>query len=149
MRRPIRERGIGAPHGTSPHGARAHRLQVPTRPSIRKRPASRFHSRSSDAHRGSFSGAGSKDKFALGGAFIVIVMFAIALFAPVLASLTHGPNEVHLETLDSFGIPTGPQSGYPFGVDTAGRDLMVRVAYGARTSCSSRSSPPGSPPRSA
>jgi peptide/nickel transport system permease protein len=75
-----------------------------------------------------------KDKFALGGAFIVLVMFAIALLAPVLASLTHGPNEVHLETLDSFGIPTGPQSGYPFGVDTAGRDLMVRVAYGARTS---------------
>jgi peptide/nickel transport system permease protein len=75
-----------------------------------------------------------KDKFALGGAFIVLVMFAIALLAPVLASLTHGPNEVHLETLDSFGIPTGPQTGYPFGVDTAGRDLMVRVAYGARTS---------------
>jgi peptide/nickel transport system permease protein len=75
-----------------------------------------------------------KDKFALGGAFIVIIMFAIAFLSPVLASLTHGPNEVHLDRLDSFGIPTGPQSGFPFGVDTAGRDLMVRVAYGARTS---------------
>jgi len=52
----------------------------------------------------------------------------------VLASFTHGPNEVHLDRLDSFGIPTGPQAGFPFGVDTAGRDLMVRVAYGARTS---------------
>jgi peptide/nickel transport system permease protein len=62
------------------------------------------------------------------------VMFLIAILAPVLASFTHGPNEVHLETLDSFGIPTGPQAGFPFGVDTAGRDLMVRVAYGARTS---------------
>ena len=75
-----------------------------------------------------------KDKFALGGAFIVLVMFAIALLAPVLASVTHGPNEVHLDALDSFGIPTGPQAEFPFGVDTAGRDLMVRVAYGARTS---------------
>ena len=28
-----------------------------------------------------------RDKFALGGAFIVLVMFAIALLAPVLASL--------------------------------------------------------------
>jgi peptide/nickel transport system permease protein len=61
-------------------------------------------------------------------------MFAIALLSPVLASATHGPNEVHLDALDSFGIPTGPSSTFPFGVDTAGRDLMVRVAYGARTS---------------
>jgi len=75
-----------------------------------------------------------KDKVALGGALIVIVMFLIAILAPVLASFTHGPNEVHLDRLDSFGIPTGPQAGFPFGVDTAGRDLMVRVAYGARTS---------------
>jgi peptide/nickel transport system permease protein len=41
---------------------------------------------------------------------------------------------VHLDALDSFGIPTGPSATFPFGVDTAGRDLMVRVAYGARTS---------------
>jgi peptide/nickel transport system permease protein len=75
-----------------------------------------------------------KDKVALGGALIVIVMFLIAIMAPVLAGFTHGPNEVHLDRLDSFGIPTGPQAGFPFGVDTAGRDLMVRVAYGARTS---------------
>ena len=75
-----------------------------------------------------------RDRVAMGGALIVIVMFLIAILAPVLASFTHGPNEVHLETLDSFGIPTGPQAGFPFGVDTAGRDLMVRVAYGARTS---------------
>ena len=75
-----------------------------------------------------------RDKVAIGGALIVIVMFLIAIMAPVLAGFTHGPNEVHLEALDSFGIPTGPQAGFPFGVDTAGRDLMVRVAYGARTS---------------
>jgi peptide/nickel transport system permease protein len=64
----------------------------------------------------------------------VLLILAIGLLAPVLASVTHGPNEVHLDALDSFGIPTGPQSEFPFGVDTAGRDLMVRVAYGARTS---------------
>ena len=75
-----------------------------------------------------------RDRWALGGAFVVIIMFAIALLSPVLASATHGPNEVQLDALDSFGIPTGPQAAFPFGVDTAGRDLMVRVAYGARTS---------------
>jgi peptide/nickel transport system permease protein len=75
-----------------------------------------------------------RDKFAVGGAFVVIFMFLIAILAPVIAGFTHGPNEVHLDRLDSFGIPTGPQSGFPFGVDTAGRDLFIRVIYGARTS---------------
>ena len=75
-----------------------------------------------------------RDKFAIGGAFIVILIILVALLAPVIAGFTHGPNEVHLDRLDSFGIPTGPQSGFPFGVDSAGRDLMIRVFYGARTS---------------
>jgi peptide/nickel transport system permease protein len=75
-----------------------------------------------------------RDKFAVGGAFVVIFMILIAFLAPVIAGFTHGPNEVHLDRLDSFGIPTGPQSGFYFGVDTAGRDLFVRVLYGARTS---------------
>jgi peptide/nickel transport system permease protein len=75
-----------------------------------------------------------RDKFAVGGAFVVIFLILLAFLAPVIAGLTHGPNEVFLERLDSFGIPTGPQGGFPFGVDTAGRDLFVRVIYGARTS---------------
>jgi len=75
-----------------------------------------------------------RDRFAVGGAFVVIFMFLIAILAPVIAGFTHGPNEVFLDRLDSFGIPTGPQSGFPFGVDTAGRDLFIRVIYGARTS---------------
>ena len=75
-----------------------------------------------------------RDKFAVGGAFVVIFMILIAFLAPVIASFTHGPNEVFLDRLDSFGIPTGPQSGFYFGVDTAGRDLFIRVLYGARTS---------------
>ncbi|HEY7659467.1 MAG TPA: ABC transporter permease [Actinomycetota bacterium] len=75
-----------------------------------------------------------KDKFALMGLVIVALMITIALLAPVIASVFHGPNAVFLDRLDSFGIPTGPQSDFWFGVDTAGRDLMVRVAYGARTS---------------
>jgi peptide/nickel transport system permease protein len=75
-----------------------------------------------------------RDKFALGGLFFVFVMIVLALLAPVISGFTHGPNHVYLDRLDSFGIPTGPQSGFPFGVDTAGRDLMVRVIYGAKTS---------------
>jgi ABC-type dipeptide/oligopeptide/nickel transport system permease subunit len=76
-----------------------------------------------------------KDKFAIAGLVIVALMILLAVFAPLAASITdHGPNEVFLDRLDSFGIPTGPQSDFWFGLDTAGRDLFVRVAYGARTS---------------
>lgn len=75
-----------------------------------------------------------KDKFALGGLIVVVLMLALAFLAPVIADFSHGPNEVFLDRLDEFGIPTGPQAGFPFGLDTAGRDVMVRVFYGARTS---------------
>ena len=34
----------------------------------------------------------------------------------------------------SFGLPSGPSKEYWFGVDATGRDLFVRVLYGARTS---------------
>ena len=76
-----------------------------------------------------------RDKFAMAGLVIVILMIAFAVLAPFTSKWTgHGPNEVFLDRLDEFGIPTGPQSGFYFGLDTAGRDLFVRVAYGARTS---------------
>ena len=75
-----------------------------------------------------------RDKFAIAGLVIVVLMIGIALSAPVIAKFFHDPNAVSLDHLDSFGIPEGPSSDYLFGADTAGRDLMVRVAYGARTS---------------
>ena len=36
--------------------------------------------------------------------------------------------------VDEFGIPKGPNSEFYFGADAAGRDLFVRVMYGAGTS---------------
>jgi ABC-type dipeptide/oligopeptide/nickel transport system permease subunit len=36
--------------------------------------------------------------------------------------------------LNEFGSPVGPNSEFWFGADDLGRDLFVRVAYGARTS---------------
>ena len=35
---------------------------------------------------------------------------------------------------DDFGIPKGPSTSFWFGADGSGRDLFVRVCYGARTS---------------
>ena len=48
-----------------------------------------------------------RDRCALGGAFVVIIMFAIALLSPVLASATHGPNEVHLDAARLVRDPDG------------------------------------------
>ena len=36
--------------------------------------------------------------------------------------------------LDDFGLPKGPNSDFWFGADQSGRDIFVRVLYGARTS---------------
>jgi peptide/nickel transport system permease protein len=86
-----------------------------------------------------------KDRFALAGGVIIILMFLLAVFAPLIANwVGHAPNQVNLNSLDEFGLPSappwwpGPESkappGYYLGVDDTGRDLFVRIAYGARTS---------------
>jgi ABC-type dipeptide/oligopeptide/nickel transport system permease subunit len=93
-----------------------------------------------------------QDRFAIGGLVIIALMLLMAIFAPVAADITgHKPNQVNLQTLDDFGLPSAPQwwpdqfdsegnkikespSGYLLGVDDTGRDQFVRIAYGARTS---------------
>jgi peptide/nickel transport system permease protein len=94
-----------------------------------------------------------EDKFALGGIVIILLMVLMAVFAPAIASWTgHEPNFVNLKALDSYGLPSSPgwwpdrvdpfsgepileaPSSYLLGVDDTGRDLFVRIAYGARTS---------------
>ena len=77
-----------------------------------------------------------QDKAAVGGAIVIVVLILLALAAPLLARLTgHGPNELFDEMRDPvFGLPKGPNGEFWFGADTVGRDLFVRVMYGARTS---------------
>jgi peptide/nickel transport system permease protein len=80
-----------------------------------------------------------RDKVAIAGLFFIAFMIFVAtLGAPLAQSVTdHGPNEVADPlslALDELGLPKGPSSDYWFGADTAGRDLFVRVVYGARTS---------------
>ena len=89
-----------------------------------------------------------QDKFAIAGCFFIVIMSLLAIFAPFISkSIAHrGPNDLFIyETLDEYGLPIGPQfeqieiegtkrPGFWFGADQAGRDLFVRVIYGARTS---------------
>jgi peptide/nickel transport system permease protein len=77
-----------------------------------------------------------KDKAALMGLGMVILLIVLALLAPLFVRITgHGPNELFSrEMTDEFGLPKGPNKDFWFGADRPGRDVFVRVIYGARTS---------------
>jgi len=78
------------------------------------------------------------DKAAIiaGGTIVVIVLFAV--LAPLIASwVGHGPNQQFIDIgEDANGNPVGPNSIFWFGTDSSGRDLFIRVVYGARISLS-------------
>jgi len=60
-------------------------------------------------------------------AVILLGIVCCALFAPWLAP--RNPNTIHL-----FDPYMAPSHGFPFGQDSAGRDILSRLIYGARLS---------------
>ena len=77
------------------------------------------------------------DKMAVASMIVIIVIAILAILAPVFAALTHhGQAQVFPNTgLSASGGPLPPGShGFLFGTDELGRDLFVRVLYGARIS---------------
>jgi peptide/nickel transport system permease protein len=76
-----------------------------------------------------------EDKLAIAGGIAIILMILLALSAPLWAGITgHEFDTQYRDRLDAFGIPLGPDSQFWFGVDDLGRDLFVRMLYGARVS---------------
>ncbi len=77
-----------------------------------------------------------QDRAALVGGVVVLILLLLAVFAPVIAHniIGHDPNTVYDNMTDEYGIPKGPNSSFWFGGDASGRDLFVRLIYGARTS---------------
>ena len=66
---------------------------------------------------------------------LVGLIFAMAILAPAFAKLVgHGPNELFESMRTQLGLPRGPNKRFWFGADQVGRDVFVRVMYGARTS---------------
>jgi len=52
-----------------------------------------------------------KDRWALAGIVIVVIMILLAILAPLFARIVHhGPNDVNLRALDDFGLPSGPSN---------------------------------------
>ena len=75
------------------------------------------------------------DKAAVLGLILVGFIVSVAIFAPLLAKLTgHAPNQLFESMRTTLGLPKGPTARFWFGADQVGRDLFVRVIYGARTS---------------
>lgn len=68
------------------------------------------------------------------GIIIFIVVCAIA--APVFAAITGHGNMTQYNTIGrtAAGQPVGPNSTFWLGTDSQGRDLLVRIMYGARVS---------------
>lgn len=77
-----------------------------------------------------------RDRVAIGCAVVIALIALVAILAPVIALLVgHGPDVQYLETgLTPEGLPRGPSAHFLFGTDGLGRDVLVRVAYGARVS---------------
>jgi oligopeptide transport system permease protein len=68
-----------------------------------------------------------RNKLAVGGGVVVIMLVLIAVFADFLAPYSY--------TKTNFGrLNEGPTSDYPFGTDQLGRDMLSRMIYGARVS---------------
>ena len=77
------------------------------------------------------------DKVAVASMIVILVMIALALLAPAIAALVHHPPNVAYPNTgeNAVGNPVGPgTNGFWLGTDDTGRDLMVRIFYGARIS---------------
>jgi peptide/nickel transport system permease protein len=70
-----------------------------------------------------------KNRLAVAGGVIVLALFIIAVFAPLLSP--YNPNDI-----DRTQILEPPSFKHPLGTDDLGRDILSRMIWGARISLS-------------
>jgi peptide/nickel transport system permease protein len=68
-----------------------------------------------------------RNKLAVLGGFIVLILFITAIFAPLLSP--YDPNSINVKH-----ILEPPGSTHPLGTDDLGRDILSRMIWGARIS---------------
>jgi ABC-type dipeptide/oligopeptide/nickel transport system permease subunit len=104
--------GLAPPGETSPEARRGERATTPAGTSSLWRDAWRRLLR---------------NKLAVAGGIVVILLVLIAVFADFLAPYAY--------TKTNFGrLNEGPTRAYPLGTDQLGRDMLSRMVYGARVS---------------
>ena len=70
-----------------------------------------------------------RDKLALFGLVVIAIITLFAIFGPMLCPYAY-------DDADFFSVSQPPSAAHWFGTDALGRDLYVRVLYGARISLS-------------
>ena len=71
----------------------------------------------------------SRNKVAMGGLIVLIVIILAAIFAPLIAP--YDPNY-----MDYTGLNQTPSAAHIMGCDNLGRDIFSRILYGGRSSLS-------------
>jgi peptide/nickel transport system permease protein len=77
-----------------------------------------------------------RDRASIVAAGVILAIALFAILAPVIAHLTgHGVNHQYPSIgLTPNGLPKPPSGRFLLGTDDLGRDLLVRLAYGAQIS---------------
>ncbi|MDR1711044.1 MAG: ABC transporter permease, partial [Propionibacteriaceae bacterium] len=77
-----------------------------------------------------------RDKAAMVAAGFIVALVAFAVCAPLLEQITGHLYDQQLRDtgLQPNGMPVGPNAEFLLGTDQLGRDILVRLAYGARAS---------------
>lgn len=77
-----------------------------------------------------------RDRTAMISAVVILLVIVAAFAAPLVAAwVGHGPNEqFRQEGLSEFGAPVPPGPQFLLGTDNLGRDVLVRLVYGAQVS---------------
>ena len=77
-----------------------------------------------------------RDRAAIVSLVVIVVIALCAIFAPLFADITgHGVNQQFRTTgLTPDGLGVAPNGTFWLGTDDQGRDILVRIAYGARIS---------------
>jgi peptide/nickel transport system permease protein len=78
-----------------------------------------------------------QDRVAVASGIVILVMVVLALAAPLFVSITHHPPNIAYPNQGetAAGNPVGPgTAGFWLGSDGTGRDLFIRILYGARVS---------------
>jgi peptide/nickel transport system permease protein len=73
----------------------------------------------------------SRNRVAMTGLGLVLLLYVVAIFAPLLAP--HDPNAQKDIVATRYRAPGGD---YPLGTDKFGRDILSRILYGSRISLS-------------